>query len=72
MYTSVNKPKIFFLILTEASQDGCFLICVDFSLKNIYERRNLFYIAIDALPYHDFLMQILSLYKRKVSLERRC
>ena len=40
----------------EASQDECFLICVDFSLKNIYEQRNLFYIAIDALPYHDFLI----------------
>ena len=33
----------------EASQGGCFLIYVDFSLKNIDEWRNLFYIVINAL-----------------------
>ena len=38
-----------FLILMEASQDGCSLICVDFSLKSKVEWRDLFYTVIDAL-----------------------
>ena len=33
----------------EASQDGCSLIRVDFSLKSIDKWTNLFYIVIDAL-----------------------
>ena len=33
----------------EASQDVCSLICIDFSLKSIDEKRNLFYIVVDAL-----------------------
>ena len=33
----------------EASQDGCSLITVDFSLKSIDEWKNLFYMVIDVL-----------------------
>ena len=49
MKTSVNKSIFFFLILVEASQDGCSLICVDFSLKSLDEWRNLFHIVVDGL-----------------------
>ena len=37
------------MILVEASQDGCSLICVDFSLESLDESRNLFYVVVDAL-----------------------
>ena len=36
---------------------------VDFSLKSIDEWRNLFYIVIDTPKLHDFLIQILPIYK---------
>ena len=48
MQKSVSESKKLFLILVEASQDGFLLICADFSLRSLGERRNLFYI-VDAL-----------------------
>ena len=41
--------KTFFLILMEASQDGCSLISSRFLPESIGEWRYLFYIVIDAL-----------------------
>ena len=72
MKTSVNESK-FFLILMEASQYECSLICVDLSLKSMDEWRNLFYIVYNRCnAVTRFLNLFFSVYKKKVALKRGC
>ena len=72
MKTSVNESKKVFLILMKASQDGCFLICVDFSQKKNRRMKKSVLHCNRCAVVTPFFNLFFLVYKKKIPLERGC